>query len=877
MSTLPTGTVTFLFTDIEGSTKLFHELGEGYREMQRDHQRLMREAIASGGGHEVRTEGDSFFVAFPSAEGAVAAAVTAQRALAAHSWSHGEPLRVRMGMHTGEGRLLDEDYLSIDVNRAARIAAAGHGGQVLMSDATRMLVADAVPADVTLRDLGKHRLKDFDEPRSVHQVVIDGLEADFPPLKTLEIPSNLPVQLTTFVGRERELAHIRDVLDRSRLVTLTGPGGSGKTRLAIQVASQVAEQFPDGVFFVDLSAIRDARLVPSSIILSLGLKEQSGRGPLDTLKEHFRGRTALLILDNFEQVLDASGIARTLLEAATKTTVLLTSRVRLDVPGEQDFPVPPLEAPPTDGDVEGLASNESVELFLDRARAVRPSFELTRDNARAIAAICTRLDGLPLAIELAAVQVRLLAPNELLARLDRRLSILGTGSHNAPERQRTLRRTIEWSYELLRPEERTVFARLAVFAGGATLAAIEEVCNPAPNLDAAVLEVLASLIDASLVRRVEFPEGSRFTMLETIQEYARDRLEADLDLEETQRRHAEFFAREAEERAVQIRGPGGPALMPPMVRDLDNFRTAMSWSLRMDRADLGLPICTVPWRFFLDAGHLSEWREALQSLLTLPSAAPRDRTRAEAVLALGSLLYWQADYSSSKQKYEEGLEIYLEIGDDRGVAEALADLAYVTMAQDDPDAALPFIEKGLDAARRCRDETREAELAGLLGIAHFQRGEYDAALAALKESLDGFEAAQPVAGYWLNETKVRIGSVYRMVGRLDDAEHHFREALIAYQTDADAGLPTAGAVTIQLAGVAAARGDHERSLRLGGFVEAITDRLGGILPPALMRVPDLKAMARQSLDEATVERLWAEGKAMHTHRALSYALGEETP
>ncbi|MDP8957246.1 MAG: adenylate/guanylate cyclase domain-containing protein, partial [Actinomycetota bacterium] len=401
MSRPPTGTVTFLFTDIEGSTKLFHELGEGYSEVQRDHQRIMREAIAFGGGHEVRTEGDSFFVAFSSAEGAVAAAVTAQRALAGHSWSHGKPLRVRMGMHTGEGRLLDQDYLSIDVNRAARIAAAGHGGQVLMSDATRMLVADAIPAGVTLRDLGKHRLKDFAEPRSVHQVVIDGLEADFPPLKTLEIPFNLPVHLTTFVGRERELAHIRDVLDRSRLVTLTGPGGSGKTRLAIQVASQVTEQFPDGVFFVDLSAIRDARLVPSSINLSLGLKEQSGRGPLDTLKEHFRGRTALLILDNFEQVLDASGIARTLLEAAKDTTVLVTSRVRLDLPGEQDFPVPPLEVPPIDRDVEGLATNESVELFLHRARAVRPSFELTRDNARAIAAICTGLDGLPLAIELA--------------------------------------------------------------------------------------------------------------------------------------------------------------------------------------------------------------------------------------------------------------------------------------------------------------------------------------------------------------------------------------------------------------------------------------------------------------------------------------------
>ncbi|HEX2089087.1 MAG TPA: tetratricopeptide repeat protein [Actinomycetota bacterium] len=876
MSKPPTGTVTFLFTDIEGSTKLLHDLGEGYRQVQSDHQRLMREAIAAYGGHEVRTEGDSFFVVFRSAPDAMACAVAAQRALAAHPWSHGEPLRVRMGMHTGEGRLLGRDYLGIDVNRAARIAAAGHGGQVLLSDATRVLVADAVPGGVTLRDLGKHRLKDFDEPRSVHQIVIDGLEAKFPPLKTLEIPSNLPVQLTTFVGRERELGQIGDVLGRRRLVTLTGPGGSGKTRLAIQAASQMMERFPDGVFFVDLSAIRDARLVPSAITLSLDLKERPGRGPWETLKEHFQGRTSLLILDNFEQVIDASDIARAVLETAPKTTVLVTSRVRLDLPGEQDFPVPPLEVPWPE-DVGSLAGNESVELFLDRARAVQPSFELTKDNAQAVAAICTRLDGLPLAIELAAAQVRLLAPGELLARLDRRLSTLGTGSRHAPERQRTLRRTIEWSYELLQPEERTVFARLAVFAGGATVAAIEEVCNPMTDLGVTALEVLASLIDKSLVRRVEFPEGSRFSMLETIHEYARDRLEAEFDLEDTSRRHAEFFARDAEKLAAQIRGPGGAALMPAMVRDLDNFRAAMSWSLRMDRADLGLPICTVPWRFFLEAGHLSEWREALQSLLTLPSAAPRDRIRAEAVLALGSLLYWQADYPSSKQKYEEALEMYLEIGDDRGVAEALADLAYVTLAQDDPDAALPFIEKGLDAARRCRDLAREAELAGLFGIAHFQRGEYDAALAALKESMAGFETAPTNAGYWLNETKVRIGSVYRMAGRLDDAEHHFRQALIAYRADADAGLPSAGAVTIQLAGVAAARGDHERSLRLGGFVEAIADRLGGILPPALMRVPDLKATARESLDEATVERLWREGKAMHTDQALSYALGEETP
>jgi class 3 adenylate cyclase len=405
MTELPTGTVTFLFTDIEGSTRLLEELGPRYRAIQEDHFRLMRLAIGEAGGFEIRTEGDAFFVVFQTAPQAVQAATAAQRSLASHPWPHGQPLRVRMGIHTGEGILGGDDYLGIDVNRAARIAAAGHGGQVLLSEATRALAEATLPPGVSLRPLGTHRLKDLARPENLYQLVIEGLPADFPALKSLDArPNNLPPQLTSFVGREEPIASVKGLLADARLLTLTGPGGTGKTRLALQVAAEVLADFADGAFFVDLQAITDPAVVPPEMATTLGVAEEAGRPILDSLKDHLRDREVLLVLDNFEQVTDAAPAVLELVGAAPKLKVLVTSRAVLHLHGEREVPVPPLLLPDPDHlpDLTSLSQYEAVALFIERAAAKLPDFAVTNENAPAVAELCVRLDGLPLAIELAA-------------------------------------------------------------------------------------------------------------------------------------------------------------------------------------------------------------------------------------------------------------------------------------------------------------------------------------------------------------------------------------------------------------------------------------------------------------------------------------------
>ncbi|HEX8100375.1 MAG TPA: adenylate/guanylate cyclase domain-containing protein, partial [Actinomycetota bacterium] len=437
---LPTGTVTFFFTDIEGSTNHARAFGPRWPEVLEQHHGILRNAIRGAGGIDVRTEGDAFFAVFRSPADAVRAAAAAQRELTQHQWPEDRTVRVRMGMHTGEGRLAGDDYIGLDVHRAARIAASAHGGQVLLSEATRALVANVSLDGLRLRGLGKHRLKDFDEPQLLYQIEVDGLPGDFPPPRTLETPLNLPVQLTSFIGRDHELAQITQLLRERRLLTLTGPGGTGKTRIAVESANRVGEDFPDGIYFVDLSALRDPRLVPSAILVALGRKPAPDRTVLDTVTSYLHDRSCLLVLDNYEQVVEAADVAHRILEEAPATKVIATSRVRLDVAGEQEFPIPPLDVPSESRSRRELLSSDSVRLFVERARAVRPAFELTEENAEAVALICARLDGLPLALELAAVQMRLLHPHELLGRLERRLAGLGTGSRDVPERQRSLRR-----------------------------------------------------------------------------------------------------------------------------------------------------------------------------------------------------------------------------------------------------------------------------------------------------------------------------------------------------------------------------------------------------------------------------------------------------
>jgi predicted ATPase/class 3 adenylate cyclase len=557
---LPTGTVTFLFSDIEGSTRLLDDLGpEGYASVLAEHRRRMRRVFASHGGVEVDTQGDAFFVAFPAAPDALAAGAEAQRAMA------DLPVRVRIGLHSGQPLVTEEGYVGIDVHRAARVMSAGHGGQVLVSDATvEFLDADG------LIDLGLHRLKDLTEPQRLWQ--LGG--GEFPPLKTL-YQTNLPVQPTPLVGREAELARVLELLEGARLVTLTGAGGSGKTRLALQAAAELTDQFRDGVWWISLAALRDPKLVAPTIAQTVGAK--------DGLADYLRGKTALLLVDNFEQVLDAAAVISSLLAEAADVRVLATSRERLGLAAEQEYPVPT------------LVPGEAVALFTARARQLTPGFA----PSDAVVEICQRLDGLPLAIELAAARVKVLRPAEILERLDRSLLALTGGPRDAPERQRTLRATIEWSYNLLEEAERELFARMSVFAGSFDLDGVAAVCQ-------ADLDLVAALVEKSLLRRTE--EG-RFFMLETIREYAAERLETTGEADDLHRRHAAWVLALVERADLRIRGSDQASWLDRLEREMDNIRAALAWSLDGLEPDIGLRLCATLGLFAFQRDYFAEVRQ----------------------------------------------------------------------------------------------------------------------------------------------------------------------------------------------------------------------------------------------------------------------------
>jgi predicted ATPase/class 3 adenylate cyclase len=565
---LPTGTVTFFFSDIEGSTRLLEALGQDYSDLLDRHHQIVRDALGRHAGVEIGTQGDSFFAVFPSAVEAVAGAAAVQRRLADERWPDDSTVRVRIGLHTGEGRVAGTGYVGLDVHRAARIMAAAHGGQILISDVTRTVVEGSVSDRVELRGLGEHRLRDLTGRERLFQVVAEGLATDFPPPRTLDaVSNNLPTQLSQLVGRETELIALRDHLGSSavRLVTLTGPGGIGKTRLALQAAADQIDRFSDGVYLVDLAPARDATAALQAIVQVVGVTVPAEAALPGALAEQIRPRHLLLLLDNFEQVIVAADEMAGLLNLCPKLKLLVTSREALRVRGERLFPVAPLSLPnggPRRSAVD-VAAYEAVRLFVERAQDARPDFALVDDNAAVVAEICARLDGLPLAIELAAARLKLFSPLELRDRLRKRLELLKGGARDLPERQRTLRGTIEWSFELLDDEERAVFHLLAVFPSAA-VAAVEDVAAKVEALrDVDVVDRLESLVDKSLVRSVEEQAGRRLSMLDTIREYAAEQLERDPAMASAVRRaHAEHFAELAEARGGELRGEGRDAAKP---------------------------------------------------------------------------------------------------------------------------------------------------------------------------------------------------------------------------------------------------------------------------------------------------------------------------
>jgi predicted ATPase/class 3 adenylate cyclase len=607
MSALPTGTVTFFFSDIEGSTRLLETLGAEYSSLLERHRAIVRDEFNRTGGIEVGTQGDSFFAVFPSATHAVAAAVAIQRAIAQEQWAHNATVRVRIGLHTGEARLAADDYTGIDVHRAARIMAAAHGGQILISEPTRAVVDRDAGDGIALRDLGEHRLRDLSARERLFQVVPKGVPVDFSPPRTLDVtPNNLPTQTTVLVGREAELSEIRHHLDapNARLLSLTGPGGIGKTRLALQAAADQVERFRDGVYFVDLSAVRDAPAALRAIVHVVGVAVPAEADLRSALAEHLRARQVLLVLDNLEQVMQAADDVAELLKQCPQLTVLVTSREALRVRGEQLIPVSPLSLPNVAGaaaTADQISPYPAVRLFVERAQEARPSFVLTDENAVVVAEICARLDGLPLAIELAAARLKLFSPDELKERLGSRLELLRGGARDLPARQRTLLGTIDWSYELLDDDERAVFKLLSLFSS-AQVDAVERVASRVAALEAIdVVDRLASLVDKSLMRSEEDGRRQRLSMLDTIRDYAAQTLESDSAMrDEARRAHAEYFAEFAHSMRGDVHGSDAKALLDSLAAELGNLQTA--------------------WRYFVDAGDLGKLNTLLDALWRLHDA-----------------------------------------------------------------------------------------------------------------------------------------------------------------------------------------------------------------------------------------------------------------
>ncbi len=807
----PSGTVTLLFTDIEGSTHLLQQLGDRYPFMLEEYRQLLRIALHRRSGHEVDTQGDALFGAFARATDAVWAAVEIQRAITLHAWPNGVTVRVRMGLHTGEPELSTEGCVGLVVHRAARITDAGHGGQILLSQTTRDLVEHDLLEGVSFRDLGEHRLKDLQHPEHLFQLVIPGLPVDFPPLKTLDAyPNNLPAQPTPFIGREKEVAAVGHLVQREdvRLVTLTGPGGVGKTRLGLQVAAELSDRFADGVVFVNLAPLSDPTLVVPTIAQVLGIPEVAGQPLLERLKEQLHQKQVLLLLDNFEQVVSAAVQVADLLSTCTQLKVLVTSRETLHVRAEHEFAVPPLALPDPGHlpDLAALSQYEAVALFLERAHATKPYFQLTPTNARAIAEICARLDGLPLAIELAAARIKLLPPEALLARLDQRLQVLASGARDVPARQQTLRNTLQWSYDLLDAQEQRLFRRLAVFVGGGTPEAVEAVSTAVGDTDAGVLEGIASLLDKSLLQRTERDGGEpRFVMLETIREYGLEALTSGGEVEATREAHAAYYLALAEQAEPELNGPQQIIWFERLEREHDNLRAALSWFLEQgsdgQSSELALRLSGALSQFWLLRGYVSEGRQWLEQALD-ESRGVRSAVRAKALIGAGELATMQDDFGRAEALCGESLALYQELGDRRGSATSLSSLGHVAL-----------MRSNYAAARTLEEEALLHPLATVL----LYQGEYGRAQALLEVRLvlsREIGGVQGIAG-----SLMLLGLVLLLQGDLARAHARLEESLavsreVGYKRNIGLSIFYLGSVALLQGDVATARSLLEESLVL---------------------------------------------------------------
>jgi predicted ATPase/class 3 adenylate cyclase len=917
MAELPTGTVTLLFSDIEGSTRLVERLGERYVDVLAEHRQLLRAAFTEFNGYEVDAQGDACFAAFGKASEAVAAAVAGQRALAAHSWPDDAVVRVRMGIHTGEPIVVGQGYAGLDVHRAARLCSAAHGGQVLLSKPTRELLGGDLPSGVGLRDLGEHGLKDLPRPQRLVQLIIPGMTADFPALRTVgSRPTNLPAQLTRFVGRRREVAAVRELLERSevRLLTLSGPGGTGKTRLAVRVAAELIEAFPDGMVFVGLAPITDSELVLPAIAQALGVREAAGRSLLHSLAERVGDARHLLVVDNFEQVLAAAPVVVDLLAACPRLTALVTSRAALQVTGEHTYPVPSLSLPDQKDTLtpEDLASSEAVTLFIERARAANPQFTASDADAPVLAEIARRLDGLPLAIELAAARSRLLSPRALLARLDSRLQVLTGGPRDLPARQQTLRATIDWSYALLAADNQTLLARLAVFAGGCTLEAAEVVCNLAGDLD--VLAGLDALVQQNLLQPRDDIDGNRrVVLLEILREYALEQLTERGEADAIARRHADYFLAFAEQPEPELLGAGQEAWYERLEADLDNFRAALAWSLAHDRDELSARLAAALMPLWWSRGHGNEGLRWLDAVLERRgSLAPS--ALAKALFAKGNLLLEiGAHHGQADKLLEESLFLFQELKDTAGTVRAASVLGWAVRRAGEIDRGLALQDQAVALAREQTDTWSLALALSSFGSSLVRAGDHVRARAVLEEALVVCRAAGDPEGTaatlnslaevaliegnhkgasslleqaltlarnignvsFVGQFLADLGFVMLHQSDLRRAATLFEQAL-GFALQLEDELLT-GECLWGLAVVAASSGQPVRAVRLWAAAATLGYTMRIQVPATRLLEERLLAPTKETLGGDAFQVEWTTGQAMRTEDAIAYALGRHQP
>lgn len=886
MPDLPNRTVTFLFTDIAGSTQLAQAYPDAMPDLLARHHALLRSAIESHNGHIFQIIGDAFCAAFDTAPDALSAALDAQRALHVEAWSP-VSLHVRMGINTGVARAGALDAIAggysgySTLARTQRVMSAAHPGQILLSNSSAELLRQELTQDIHLRDMGEHQLKGILNPEHLWQVVAPDLRQDFPPLGSLTATANnLPIQLTSFIGRETQLGDIKRLLQSARLLTLTGVGGTGKTRLALQVAAQVLDDFQDGVWLAQLAAISDPALVPEQVALALGI-QVTGRAYVDLLKEFLRSRTLLLVLDNCEHLIDASGqLADTLLHVAPRLKILATSREALGISGESTYPVPslacpvPLAAGGTRDSFQDISQFEAVRLFMDRARAVQPTFQLTGRNSLAVAQICARLDGIPLALELAAARVKGMTVEQIASRLDDRFRLLTGSSRTALPRQRTLQAAIDWSYNLLSVDERVLFCRLAVFAGGCTLEAVEFVCAGDGLPTSQILDLLLRLVDKSLVQADTQSIETRYHMLETIRQYAQEKFADPAQSDWIRDQHLEFFRKLAEESEAPLYDIEQPRWIERLETELDNIRAALRWAVDRSKIESGLRLAGRLHGFWTHANHVAEGRAWLSELMAGSDPTLSVETRATALSDIGWLAYWEHDFAGAQPYVEQSLVLRRQIGDKRAVADSLNSLGAILAELGDYKSARAVAEEALAIRRALGDRYHAGNTLVVLAYVNWQEGQIAQARAMFEESLAikdelqrHTESQYPLLDYAcmeltegnLQQAQSLLTRGLRMLSGIID------KRFAAYYIECFAVLASAEQQWTRVAWLLGAAERWQTELHL----------------PPISMVRKLSTQARaalkSNLDEAALQNAYAGGGTLLINQAIELALETKKP